>query len=97
MQVTQATQSNAQTTMADVFRYFIYLASVLKGAVTSNLLPYELLHHAVRSFNARWQEMATGIVRLALFLHPGYKIISFREGEFEYLQKTVSTACFCLL
>lgn len=89
MQVTQATQSTAQTNMADVFRYFIYLASIIKAAVHAAVLPAQLLQHAVKAFNMRWTEMAVPIVRLALFLHPGYKILSKADNEFKTLRDTV--------
>ena len=89
MQVTQATQSNTQTSVADIFRYFIYLASIINAALVANKLPDAILRHAVRAFNMRWEEMAVPIVRLALFLHPGYRILSPRQGEFDVLQKEV--------
>lgn len=38
--------------------------------------------HAFKSFNARWVEMATPIVRLALFLHPGYRVMAKKYGEY---------------
>jgi hypothetical protein len=83
--------------MADVFRYFIYLASIIKQAKDAAQLPAPLLDHAVRAYNKRWDEMVVPIVCLALFMHPGYRILSTMKGEFDLLSKTVLSSTLTLV
>ena len=62
----------------------------------------DFLAHAFTVFNRRWAVQATIVTRLALFLHPGYRVLSNRDGEWKELKMKVSLCsvartCFVLI
>eukprot|EP00898_Chlorokybus_atmophyticus_P007964 jgi/Chlat1/8169/Chrsp76S07652 len=59
----------ADATLADITRYWLYLARAIKEIN----LPADMRHHVVHLFNTRVKELDTTLARLALFLDPRYK------------------------
>lgn len=76
-QVTQATQGN-KTNLADVFRYMVWLAGRVKEFATLAQSDPDIDtgfgRHTIHAFNGRWKEMASDESRLALFLHPRFRV-----------------------
>lgn len=89
-QAVQAMQSQ-QSTLAECFRLYILLARVLKNAAVSERLPKEFVEHAFAVYNRRFREMATPLVKLALYLHPGYRLVG--SGDIMALRQEVSYSC----
>ncbi len=52
---------------------------------------------AYMAFNERYRVMADPLTRLALFLHPGYRLVGNQEKEFEALQLAVRAIALCNL
>lgn len=101
VQVCAAMQSH-KSTLADSARYFAILAKTLKKATERQSdFDSDFLAHAFTVFNRRWAVQATTVTRLALFLHPGYRVLSSRDGEWKELKMKVSLcsvawSCFVL-
>lgn len=84
-------QSNTSS-YADAFHLFIYLAAQLNLMRTGDSGvddKFGFWTHAYKTFNSRWDEMATPLVRLALFLHPAYRVLAKKPDEFTVLLKEV--------
>ncbi|DBA96960.1 TPA: hypothetical protein ACH3X1_001286 [Trebouxia sp. C0004] len=66
-----------ESKLADAGRYLILLARTIKalGSAEPGLIPQDFTAHAYSVFNRRWLQMATPLVMLALFLHPGYRVL----------------------
>ncbi|DBA89369.1 TPA: hypothetical protein ACH3X1_016230 [Trebouxia sp. C0004] len=66
-----------ESKLADAGRYLILLARTIKalGTAEPGLIPQDFTAHAYSVFNRRWLQMATPLVMLALFLHPGYRVL----------------------
>ena len=77
------------SSLADCFRDFIFLARTLKAAEENTVIDSGFVAWAYMAFNERYKNMADPITRLALFLHPGYRLVGTQEKEFEALQLAV--------
>ena len=77
------------SSLADCFRYFILLARTLKAAEENTVIDPAFVAWAYMAFNERYKDMADPLTRLALFLHPGYRLVGNQEKEFEALQLAV--------
>ncbi|DBA84793.1 TPA: hypothetical protein ACH3X1_005830 [Trebouxia sp. C0004] len=66
-----------ESKLADAGRYLILLARTIKalGTAEPGLIPQDFTAHAYSVFNRRWLQMATPLVMLGLFLHPGYRVL----------------------
>ncbi len=62
----------ARTTLADLMRYWLFLAKLLTG-FSSDGLPPEFKAHCFMAYNLRHMEMVNPLCKLALFLHPLYR------------------------
>ncbi|DBA94615.1 TPA: hypothetical protein ACH3X1_002195 [Trebouxia sp. C0004] len=74
------------SSLADCFRYFIFLARTLKAAEENTVIDSGFVAWAYMAFNERYKDMADPTTRLALFLHPGYRLVGTQDKEFEALQ-----------
>ncbi len=72
----------ARTTLADVMRYWLYLAKQITG-VASEGLPSEFKSHCYVAYNLRHQEMVSPMCKLALFLHPMYRDVVSKDSWVE--------------
>jgi hypothetical protein len=89
-EVIMAIQSQ-QSTLADVSRYWLYLAQQLKLQLP--FLPNGFRQHVITSFNKRAAEMDSGLCRLALFLDPRYKeLMAYDQDSLKAISKEVG--CF---
>jgi hypothetical protein len=100
-----------ESTLADAGRYLMLLARTIKslGTAEPGLIPEDFIAHAYTVFNRRWLQMATPLVMLALFLHPGYRVLSRNAAgtdDFKVIAREVSLSClvhtsgtcpFCLI
>ncbi|DBB03978.1 TPA: hypothetical protein ACH3X1_013044 [Trebouxia sp. C0004] len=66
-----------ESKLADAGRYLILLARTIKalGTAEPGLIPQDFTAHAYSVFNRQWLQMATPLFMLALFLHPGYRVL----------------------
>lgn len=62
----------ARTTLADVMRYWLFLARQMSG-LSSGSLPPAFKAHCFMAYNRRHDEMVSAPCKLALFLHPLYR------------------------
>ncbi|DBA74011.1 TPA: hypothetical protein ACH3X1_010835 [Trebouxia sp. C0004] len=90
-QVCQAMQAK-DFSLADAGPYLILLAKTLKVAAADSTLNPDFLAHAFTVYNRRWEQMGTPLIRLALFLHPGYRVVGTQADEFKTLCKQVCIA-----
>jgi len=78
----------ARTTLADVMRYWLFLAKQMSSLVDGTLPP-AFKTHCFMAYNIRHEEMVSEPCKLALFLHPLYRdAISVRKGNWIEVQKT---------
>ncbi|DBA84506.1 TPA: hypothetical protein ACH3X1_006124 [Trebouxia sp. C0004] len=82
-----------ESSLADCFRYFIFLACTLKAAEETTVIDSGFLAWTYMAFNERYSGMADPVRRLALFLHPGYRLVGNQEKEFEGLTASGWGAC----
>lgn len=54
--------------------------------------PPAFIQHASEAFNRRFDQMATPLTRLSLYLHPAYRVLGKQSGEYEKLKQQVSEA-----
>lgn len=73
--------------LADVFRYFLFLAAEIRRQVADGKLSSELAKHVCAAYNTRYKEIVDPVVVLALVLHPRYRAAAafFRAGQRELL------------
>lgn len=83
--------------LADVGRYLILLAKTLKAVAADSTLNPDFLANAFTVYNSRWEQMGTPLIRLALFLHPGYRVVGTQANEFKILCKQVCKAYLSLV
>ncbi|KAL0036932.1 hypothetical protein WJX77_005657 [Trebouxia sp. C0004] len=76
----------------DAGRYLILLAKTLKAAADSTLNP-DFLANAFTVYNRRWEQMGTPLIRLALFLHPGYRVVGTQADKFKAFCKQAAEMC----
>ncbi|KAL0030265.1 hypothetical protein WJX77_006331 [Trebouxia sp. C0004] len=86
------TESNpvqaARTTLADVMRYWLFLARQMSG-LASGGLPPAFKAHCFIAYNRRHDEMVSAPCKLALFLHPLYRdAVSCRKENWVEVQQT---------
>ena len=78
----------ARTTLADVMRYWLYLAKQMTR-VASQDLPPEFKAHCFMAYNLRHEEMVSPLCKLALFLHPVYRdVVSSKKDNWKQVQIT---------
>jgi len=94
MQVCQAMQAK-DSSLADAGRYLILIAKTLKLAADDTSLDPDFVAHAFTVYNRRWVQMGTPLIRLALFLHPGYRVVGTQADEFKTLCMQVCIAYIC--
>ena len=71
----------ARTTLADVMRYWLFLAKQVSG-IDSERMPAEFTSHCHVAYNMRHDEMASPLCKLGLFLHPSYRdVVSARKSN----------------
>lgn len=87
-QVCQAMQGR-DSSLADCFRYFILLARTLKAAEANTVIDPGFIAWAFTAFNMRYKDMADPVTRLALFLHPGHRLVGNQEEEWETFKMAV--------
>lgn len=86
VQACQAMQGRSSS-LADSFRYFIYLAHSLIDTKSRQQVSPSFIRHAFQAFNRRFDQMATPLTRLALYLHPAYR--GKQGGEYEMLKQLI--------
>lgn len=77
------------SSLADAGRHLILLAKTLKLAAADSTLDPDFVAHAFTVYNRCWEQMGTPLIRLALFLHPGYRVVGTQANEFKALCKQV--------
>ena len=97
LQVCQAMQGETSS-LTDAGRYLMLLARTVKGlnSAEEGTFPPDFVAHAFTLFNRRWLQMATPLVKLALFLHPVYRVLSKKEDgsdDFSPIGREVGIAC----
>lgn len=77
-----------QATLADVSRYWLYLAQQMKLQLP--FLPADFRKHVIAAFNKRAAEMDSGLCRLALFLDPRFKdLMAYNSESLKDISKQV--------
>ena len=76
-----------RTNLADVSHYLIVLAKTLKAVAADSTLDHDFLAHAFTIYNSCWEQMGTPLIRLALFLYSGYRVVGTQADEFKILCK----------
>ncbi|DBA84465.1 TPA: hypothetical protein ACH3X1_016789 [Trebouxia sp. C0004] len=83
-----AAVQSAKTTLADVMRYWLFLAKQVTGS-SSELLPADFKAHCFMAYNMRHEEMLNPLCKLALFLHPLYHdAVSASKANWIEVQQT---------
>ena len=78
----------ARTTLADVMRYWLFLAKQISG-LDSECMPAEFQSHCHVAYNLRHDEMVSPVCKLGLFLHPSYRdVVSARKPNWVEVQRT---------
>lgn len=78
----------ARCTLADVMRYWLFLAKAVTGS-SSDGLPPDFRTHCFVAYNLRHQEMVSPWCKLALFLHPLYRdVVSEDTNNWVLVQQT---------
>ncbi|DBB03109.1 TPA: hypothetical protein ACH3X1_013419 [Trebouxia sp. C0004] len=73
----------ARTTLADVMRYWLFLAKQVTGS-SSDGLPPDFKAHCFMAYNLRHEEIVNPLCKLALFLHPLYRdAVSVRKENWK--------------
>lgn len=70
----------ARCTLADVMRYWLFLAKAVTGS-SSDGLPPDFKAHCFLAYNLRHQEMVSPWCKLALFLHPIYRDVVSKDKD----------------
>ena len=96
IQVCQAMQAK-DSSLADAGRYLVLIAKTLKQAAADGSVDPDFAAHAFTVYNRRWLQMGTPLIRLALFLHPGYRVVGNGPDEFQALCMKVCVAQCSLL
>ena len=52
-------------------------------------VPTEFLYHAYEAYNRRFDQIATPLTQLALYLHPAYRVMGKQSGEYKQLKEVV--------
>ena len=83
----------ARTPLADVMRYWLFLARQMSG-LSSGSLPPAFKAHCFMAYNRRHDEMVSARCKLALFLHPLYRdAVSCRKENWIEVQQTAGKLC----
>lgn len=86
--------------LADAGRYLMLLGRTIKSLhkAEPGLIDQDFVAHAYTVFNRRWLQMATPLVMMALFLHPGYRVLSRNaDGKDDFKAIAREVSCSCLL
>ncbi|GAQ83561.1 hypothetical protein KFL_001530040 [Klebsormidium nitens] len=86
-EVVMAVQSRTAT-LADIFRYGIYLGQKVKKVYDDTSVDLAYREHLVRAFNKRWADMDKPEYHLALFLHPHYRAAANARSKFSEICRT---------
>ncbi len=86
-----ATVQAARTTLADVMRYWLFLARQMHS-LGEGSLPVPFKAHCFVAYNLRHEEIVSAQCKLALFLHPLYRdAVSIRKENWIEVQRTAGT------
>ncbi len=85
-------------TLADCVRYNVFLTSIVKKLghllhLHADVHPVddpEYKEHLIASFNLRYQQVMTPLVKLALFMHPCYRQAASKRKPLKKLMEAVS-------
>ena len=78
----------ARTTLADVMRYWLFLAKQVSG-LSADSLPADFKSHCFVAYNFRHDEMVSPLCKLGLFLHPLYRdVVSAQKSNWIEVQRT---------
>ena len=70
--VVRAIQSKTAL-LADVHRYFLYLAAEIRGLIAAGKLTGDFAKHVCAAYNKRYTDIVEPVCVLALVLHPRYR------------------------
>lgn len=72
--------------LADVYRYFLYLAAEIKELIKNKKLTGEYAKHVCAAYNMRYKDIVEPICVLALVLHPRFRAAaSYQHHGIKYL------------
>ncbi|CAM9689308.1 unnamed protein product [Phaeothamnion confervicola] len=70
-----------ECTLADIMRFWLYLAKDLVGVMAASKLAAEYISHAAAQYIRRMQALHLDLHRLALFLDPTHKLVGASGGD----------------